>query len=325
MISHFTKPVNLLMAGSSYLGSLFSKDRIVVRGMPVSISTELTNNCNLKCPECSSGSGQMKRGHGFMDINLFKRVLKELEPYLYNINLYFQGEPMLHPHFFSFIDICRGLHSTVSTNGHFLSPDYSGKIVNSGLSRLIVSLDGFDQDSYSAYRVNGNLETVLEGLRLVAAAKDKHKSSMKLEIQLLVNRINEHQVPQVRSFAKRIGATLKLKSMQVINEENTGKWLPAEAKYSRYELADNIYINKNRIPDRCARLWFNPVITWDGKVIPCCFDKDAEHIMGDLNQETFREIWNGPGYRVFRKAILKDRSMIEICRNCTSGLAGVEY
>jgi radical SAM protein with 4Fe4S-binding SPASM domain len=79
------------------------------------------------------------------------------------------------------------------------------------------------------------------------------------------------------------------------------------------------------MPDNCARLWFNPVVTWDGKVLPCCFDKDAEHIMGDLSQESFREIWNGPRYRVFRKAILKDRSMIEICRNCSSGLKGVKY
>jgi radical SAM protein with 4Fe4S-binding SPASM domain len=79
------------------------------------------------------------------------------------------------------------------------------------------------------------------------------------------------------------------------------------------------------MPNRCARLWFNPVITWDGKVIPCCFDKDAKFIMGDLNQDSFREIWNGPRYRVFRKAILKDRSMTEICTNCTSGLSGVKY
>ena len=52
------------------------------------------------------------------------------------------------------------------------------------------------------------------------------------------------------------------------------------------------------------RFWFNPVITWDGKVVPCCFDKDAEYVMGDLNQDSFREIWNGTKYRIFRKSIL---------------------
>jgi len=313
------------MAGSSYLGSLLRNEKSMVRGMPVSLSTELTNNCNLNCPECSSGSGQMTRSHGFMDISLFRAVIKELKPYLYNINLYFQGEPMLHPNFFAFVESCRGIHSTVSTNGHFLSPDNAAKIVRSGLSRLIVSLDGADQESYSAYRINGNIESVLDGLRSVSSARSLSKSSMKLEIQLLVNRINEHQIPQIRSIAKTLDASLTLKSMQIIHEEKIGEWLPSEDRYRRYVMSDRRFVSKNRMPDNCARLWFNPVITWDGKVIPCCFDKDAEHIMGDLGQESFREIWNGPRYRVFRKAILKDRSMIEICRNCTSGLKGVKY
>jgi radical SAM protein with 4Fe4S-binding SPASM domain len=113
--------------------------------------------------------------------------------------------------------------------------------------------------------------------------------------------------------------------MQIINEKNTGLWLPSGRKYRRYKFVNGEYVSRNRMPDRCARLWFNPVITWDGKVIPCCFDKDAEYIMGDLSQESFREIWNGPRYMVFRKAVLKDRSMMEICRSCTSGLTGVKY
>ncbi len=75
--------------------------------------------------------------------------------------------------------------------------------------------------------------------------------------------------------------------------------------------ADIVNVNgeyriKSSLPDRCARLWFNPVITWDGKVLPCCFDKDADHIMGDLNQESFRDIWNGTKYRLFRRILLSD-------------------
>jgi len=82
---------------------------------------------------------------------------------------------------------------------------------------------------------------------------------------------------------------------------------------------------KSSMPDKCARLWFNPVITWDGKVVPCCFDKDAEYVMGDLYQETFAEIWNGPKYKIFRKSIMTGRHMIDMCRNCTSGLKGARY
>jgi radical SAM protein with 4Fe4S-binding SPASM domain len=324
MIQPLINPANILLAGYSYLRSSFTGKATVI-GMPLTISAELTNNCNLHCPECSSGSGQMKRERGFMDINLFNRVVQELSPYLQNINLYFQGEPMLHPSFFTFIRNSKNTHTVVSTNGHFLSDENAEKIVRTGLSKLIISLDGIDQKAFSVYRRDGNVTTVMDGIRNVADAKRRFGSALKIEIQFLVNRLNEHQIPQVRELAKKVNVSLRLKSMQIINQDEIGEWLPLNGRYRRYKMKKGEYVIKNTLPDRCARLWFNPVITWDGKVIPCCFDKNAEYVMGDLNFDSFREIWNGPKYRIFRKSLLAGRHMIEICRNCTSGLRGVEY
>jgi radical SAM protein with 4Fe4S-binding SPASM domain len=288
--------------------------------MPAAIGIELTNHCNLYCPECASGSGQMKRERGFMDTELFDKIISQIKPYLYFINLYFQGEPMLHPAFASFIRKSGNIRSIISTNGHFLTRENSEKIVKSGLNKLIISLDGLDQDTYSAYRVNGSVETVMDGIRNISAARKNHKSSLKIEIQMLVNKLNENQIPQMRKLARSFNASLKLKSMQIISKNRFESWLPADSKFRRYMLRDGKYQIKSSLPGRCKRLWFNPVVTWNGKVIPCCFDKDADHIMGDLTQESFSEIWNGPKYRLFRRVLLNDRSAIEICRNCTSGL-----
>lgn len=324
MNQRLIKPANAILAGYSYLKSSFTRDG-TAKGMPLSIGVELTNNCNLRCPECASGSGQMKRDRGYMSIELYKKVIKELSPYLYNINLYFQGEPMLHPKLFSFIRSSRNIHTIISTNGHFLSVENSEELVKSGLSKLIISLDGIDQSTYASYRINGDVNTVIDGIRRVSNVKKKHKSSLKIEIQFIVNRNNEHQIPLVRQLAKSVKASLKLKSMQINKKEDIALWLPINERYRRYKEKDGEYVIKNSFPDRCARLWLNPVITWDGKVIPCCFDKDAEYVMGDLNNDSFREIWDGPKYRIFRKSILSGRHMIEICRNCTSGLRGVRY
>jgi len=324
MIESLIKTSNIFLAGYSYLKSSVTGKATAI-GMPVSIGAELTNNCNLHCPECSSGSGQMQRERGFMDIELFNKVMKELSPYLYYINLYFQGEPMLHPLFFSFVRNSINTHTVVSTNGHFLSEDNSEKIVRSRLSKLIISLDGIDQDTYSAYRINGNVNTVIDGIKNVTDAKKRYNSSLKIEIQFLVNRYNEHQIPKIRRLANRVKTSLILKSMQIIDQKNIGSWLPLNGRFRRYKMKNGEYVIKNSLPDRCARLWLNPVITWDGKVIPCCFDKNAEYVMGDLNHDSFREIWDGPKYRIFRKSILSGRHMIDICRNCTSGLRGVRY
>jgi radical SAM protein with 4Fe4S-binding SPASM domain len=324
MADPFLKYINALSAGYSFLLSSVTRESFVY-GMPVTLSTELTNNCNLNCPECNSGSGLMTRSRGYMDIDLFSKVIKELSPYLLNLNLYFQGEPMLHPNFFFFLRECRNINTTVSTNGHFLSEENAEKLVRSGLKKLIVSLDGLDQNTYSLYRKNGNINRVFEGIKNVFEARKRNSSSMELVLQFIVNRKNEHQIEEGMKYARRMKATLKLKSMQIINKESFGTWLPTKKIYRRYEQKDNEYLIRNRFPDRCARLWFNPVISWEGKVLPCCFDKDAEHVMGDLNEDSFRVIWNGPRYRIFRKSILSGRYMTDICRNCTSGLKGVIY
>jgi radical SAM protein with 4Fe4S-binding SPASM domain len=324
MVNGLVKPVNFLLAGYSYLQSCASK-LASVYGMPPAIGVELTNHCNLYCPECASGSGQMKRKRGFMNIELFNKIISELKPYLYNINLYFQGEPLLHPGFFSFIRNSGNIRSVISTNGHFLSEENSEKIVRSGLNKLIISLDGFDQETYSAYRINGNVETVMDGIKNISDARRKHNSSLKIEIQILVNKLNENQILQMRKLATFHNASLKLKSMQIISKNSFETWLPGSGKFRRYKIRNGEYQIKNSLPGRCARLFLSPVVTWDGKVLPCCFDKDADHVMGDLNLESFNEIWNGSKYRLFRRVLLSDRSAIAICRNCTSGLNGVKY
>jgi radical SAM protein with 4Fe4S-binding SPASM domain len=232
---------------------------------------------------------------------------------------------MLHPSFFSFIKNSGNIFSVVSTNGHFLDQDNSKKIAGSGLGKLIISIDGMDQKTYSAYRINGSLDKVLDGINNVTLAKKKLNSSLKVEIQFLVNRLNEHQVPEIRQFAGKMGVSLNLKSMQIINKKNILSWMPSDKRFRRYEIKNGVYDIKSSLPDRCSRLWFNPVVTWDGKVIPCCYDKNAEYVMGDLNNDSFIDIWGGPKYRIFRKSILSGRHMIDICRNCTSGLNGVKY
>jgi radical SAM protein with 4Fe4S-binding SPASM domain len=324
MLRHLVNPSNVLKAGYSFLRSTLTGNAEVM-GMPLALSAELTNNCNLNCPECSAGSGRMKRGRGFMEIELFDRVISELRPYLININLYFQGEPMLHPKFFSFIGNSSDTYTVVSTNGHFLNESDAEKLVRSGLGKLIISLDGADQRTYAEYRKNGSLDKVMDGIRYITEAKRKFNSSLNIEIQVLVNRFNENQIPIIKEMAWKVKAKLRLKSMQILDEEDIGSWLPENSKFRRYKKKGENYVTRNSISGSCARLWFNPVITWDGKVIPCCFDKDNEYVMGDLKQDSFTEIWNGPKYRIFRKSILTDRHMIDICRNCTSGMMGVRY
>ena len=154
------------------------------------------------------------------------------------------------------------------------------RLARSGLYKIIVSLDGADKETYSLYRQGGDFEKVIRGIENISSAIRNAGSSLKLEIQFLVNRHNETQIPSVRRFSKGINAVLRLKSMQIINNEQMDYWLPGNEKFRRYKKNDSIFINKNALSNHCFRLWLNPVVTWDGKVVPCCFDKNADHIWG---------------------------------------------
>jgi radical SAM protein with 4Fe4S-binding SPASM domain len=262
----------------------------------------------------------MKRKRGYMSRSLLEKITGEADSGLLHATLYFQGEPMMHPDFFSLIEMTSTLRTTVSTNGHFLNEENAVWIAGSSLTQLIISLDGMDSETYLLYRKNGDFQKVLDGIRLVSEARRRMSSRLKLGIQFLVNRHNESQIPSARKFAEEMGAKLILKSMQVISSESDEYWLPGDEKFRRYKLSGGEYILKSRLSNRCSRLWFNPVITWDGLVVPCCFDKDAQHVMGDINVSSLREIWYGEKYMDFRRSLLNDRSNIGICRNCTAGL-----
>lgn len=295
-----------------------------VQGLPFSISMEPTTACNLRCPECPSGLRAFTRPTGNLKNELFTQVIDELAKDLWALTFYFQGEPFINPKFLEMVHYAhrKGLYTNTSTNGHFLTEAKAEETVRSGLSRLIISIDGTDQETYSAYRREGTLATVIEGAERVVKWKRKLKSATPhIVFQFLVVRPNEHQVPEARKLAKQIGVDdLWLKTAQVYDPHDDHPLIPLQDKYSRYKRnPDGTWAVKHTLKDECWKMWHSCVITWDGKVVPCCFDKDAKWVLGDLRKQSFHEIWNGSVYNAFRRRLFSDRSSIDICGNCTEG------
>ncbi len=312
----------LHVLASYYTGRLSGK--VVHPAWPLSISIEPTTACNLGCPECPSGLKQFTRQTGNARPDEVKRWLDQLADTVTWVNFYFQGEPYIHPNFLDLVRHAHGLgmYTSTSTNAHFLSETNARKTVESGLDRLIISVDGTTQETYAQYRVHGSLDKVLEGTRnLVAARRALNSRTPHLIFQFLVVRPNEHQVQEVRRLAREMGVDeVKLKTAQVYDYRNGNPLIPEQEKYARYAIqADGTYRIKNELANHCWRMWSSAVITWDGKVVPCCFDKDATHQMGDLRQADFASVWNNAHYRNFRAALFRSRQEIDICANCSEG------
>lgn len=293
-------------------------------GMPFTISIEPTTACNLKCPECPSGLRAFSRPTGNLKEDFFKETIDEMYKELMYLIFYFQGEPYINPNFLDMVSYAhmKGIYTITSTNGHFLNDENSKKTIESGLDRIIISVDGTTQEVYEQYRKTGTLENVLAGAKNLIRWKKKLGAKHPHTIfQFLVVKPNEHQISEIYRLAKEIGIDeVKLKTAQVYDYENGNPLIPTIDKYARYRKTDNgKFVVKNELLNHCWKLWHSCVITWDGMVVPCCFDKDATFRLGDLKKQSFQELWHGEAYQNFRNDILLGRDKIEICTNCTEG------
>lgn len=300
------------------------KGKPIQWGVPMTISFEPTTACNLRCPECPSGLRSFTRETGNLKEDFFRTTIDDLYKDLMYLIFYFQGEPYINPKFLDMVKYAssKGIYTITSTNGHFLNDENAKKTIESGLDRMIISVDGTTQETYENYRKEGKLETVLQGAKnIVKWKKTLQSATPHIIFQFLVVKPNEHQIPDIYRLAREIGVNeVKLKTAQLYEYKNGNDLIPTLDKYSRYkQKKDGTYVVKNELLNHCWKLWHACVITWDGLVVPCCFDKDAIHRLGDLKKSNFRKIWRGAQYNLFRSSLLKGRDQIDICTNCTEG------
>jgi radical SAM protein with 4Fe4S-binding SPASM domain len=312
----------ILLYLSFYLSRITKKD--IHFGMPLSIAVEPTTSCNLRCPECPSGLRSFSRPTGMLQDVMFVKLIDELKSSLSYLTFYFQGEPFLNPNFLEMVKYAtsHNIFTSTSTNGHYLTPQMSEKTVLSGLDKLIISLDGVTQEIYSNYRVGGKVDKVIEGAKNILDAKRKlNSNSPYIVFQYLVVKPNEHQIEDAKKLAIEIGVDeIVFKTAQIYDFENGNDLIPTIDKYSRYvKMPNGKFKLKNRLDNNCWKMWSSAVITWDGAVVPCCFDKDATHKLGNITTQKFKTIWKSKPYSSFRQSILKGRNQIEICKNCSEG------
>ncbi len=325
LLNYFTfkRAVNSIKILSSfYLSRLLG--RSIVWGLPISYSIEPTNHCNLQCPECPSGLGALTRPLGLLKLDEFKKLVDEIKYTSFYIQLFFQGEPYINKNLHEMIRYAQSnnIYVSISTNGHFVNETNVDQVLDNAPDKLIFSVDGLDEESYQQYRVGGTFKQADKGLKaLIKRKKERGLKRPFVEFQFIVMKQNEHQLDDVKKYCNEIGVDkVVFKTMQISSYENAQKFLPSNKKFRRYTLENNSFRIKNVIKNHCFALWRTSVITWDGKVVPCCFDKDATNQIGLVNGKPFSDVWRSGQYSDFRDKILSNRKKVQMCTNCTEGL-----
>ncbi len=261
------------------------------------------------------------RGNKLMDFDLYKRIIDEVGPNLLYLLLYFQGEPFLSPTIFDMITYAdnKNIYTATSTNGQSIDQTVASKIVKSGLKKIIISLDGVTQETYETYRIGGNLNKTLQAIEFINAEKKVQNSRFPaIELQMIIFRHNEHEIGAFKKIAQKMKVQkITIKTAQIYNYTEKTELIPTIKKYSRYKTINGNWELKKKLHNRCLRMWQSAVITTDGELLPCCFDKNADFSYGNLNKYSVKELWNNDKALSFRKRILSNRKSIDMCQNCS--------
>ena len=300
---------------------------------PSTLMVEPTNACNLKCPACPTGAGTLNRPPRAMTFDEFKSILDQaLAPpgYLKQVTLFNYGEPFLCKDFLKMVRYAadHGLDTFTSTNGHFFGSDErAAAVVESGLSELLVCLDGADQETIGRYRKNSNLDEILDGIRRVLAARAKAgKANPLVELQFIVMKHNEHQCDLMREIARDLGVDRFVEKTVGINPTDPNfqtlarELLPEDLSKSRYErLADGSIRIQGEAPCGCDYINSTLVVNSNGDIVPCCYDIHSDHVMGNVFEQPLAGVWLGEKFQTFRKRVRASRANVPICRHCPDG------
>jgi len=320
--------INLIKIGAGLGLSLLTR-KPIVWGNPVIAHIEPTSVCNLKCPLCPSGNGSLTRVRERMDYENFKTIIDKLPSTVKMLLLWNQGEPFIVKELTKMIRYAkqRDIYLVTSTNGHYFRKEKTvHSIVKSGIDEIIISLDGADQEVYEKYRVGGRLNWVFEGIERLARTKYLYRSKTPMiHLQFILMQQNIHQKDDMIRIGQKLGADrISFKTVQVTGFEGGENYLPNDQEFTRYhqKTGDGRFITRKRrfFPDDCLRLWYSTVVNCDGRISPCCFDKDGDYELGNLVDDSFSEIWRGDKYQQFRQHLLKDRYDFEMCQDCSEGV-----
>jgi MoaA/NifB/PqqE/SkfB family radical SAM enzyme len=301
--------INLYKKLISYFLSLVFKHPFMW-GYPMHISMSATTHCNLKCPQCPAHNDSTTN-KGFMSFELFKKIIDEVHEYSYLAQLFSGGESFLHKDICKMIEYAHSkkMKTLISSNLNIMPP--AEDLVNSGLSELIIDVDGVTQETYEKYRVNGSLEKVLENTKaLVKAKKQLKKSTPTLIAQFIIMKHNEHEVEAFKKLAKELGVNKYEIRYMVESTKSTADTYSPDNK--RFSLANNI---ETKGFNRCLMLFTKAIVLWDGTGKACCSDHSIMKL-GNVSELGVLGMYESKAFMQLREAVLTDRNKIEMCATC---------
>jgi MoaA/NifB/PqqE/SkfB family radical SAM enzyme len=257
--------------------------------LPVRLWIESTSRCNLRCGYCPN-KDIVKEDHGFMDVELFKRIIDEVADYAYDVNLFHRGEPTMHPKLPEMVAYARakGLYTRIHTNITLLNEKKGRALIEAGLDYMSCSFDGYDKDMYEKNRVGAKFDWALDHLKRFLQLKRDLKSKRPF-IVLQVMEIGAPPRDELRRLRRGFLDKFRDLPLDRIVLRSPHNWA---GDFFLPELSRDALLADGRRFTPCTFLWYSSTIYWDGTVTACPQDFFSKLGMGDLKDKPLRAIWN---------------------------------
>lgn len=278
---------------------------------PEIIHIENTNACNANCVICSRE--KLTRPIGFMDFELFKKIIDECSKYnnfIRDIHLHGYGEPLLDKLIFDKIRYAknRGIKKTYFvTNAALLDSEAAHKLVTCGLDSIKFSFYGMEKQSYERIHIGLRYEEVEENIRNFFLVRERMNSpTPSVNIQFVPQ---EHNLAQKPAFFNKWSKFIDTKRGDCIEEFYLHNWV--------YGRRYNFVRAKAKDLKSCVIPFYIIQILWNGDVVPCVFDFDGKMPIGEVRTRSIKEVWNNENYgelRNFHRA--RDFGKTKLCMQC---------
>lgn len=284
----------------------YNKKESLHPGHPVEVILEITNHCNLACIMCPRLN--MKRSTGYMEIDLFKSIIDQIKDYAELVYLSGGlGDPMLHPKYPEMVNYSHenDVRIGMSTNAAMFTKRHINTLLDIQPDILLLSLDGATKKTHESIRVGSKFERTMKMVEEFLIEKDRRGvKKPRVVCQMVYMPENQHEADQFKN---------KWNSFAAVDDTRLKKFLHLEgANYGPKDAYDHSKLS-------CILPWRQLSISYDGTVGICCRDYDSMDPIGNVKNDSIKEIWNSEKMMLYRDYLAnQQKSKIEICKNCST-------
>lgn len=305
----------------------YRRRKVDVRTPPYILMLEPLYYCNLACPLCDRqvfpGVRQGKEA-GYLPLEMVDKVLHEIGDYLFQCQIFGQGEPLMHWRLTR--EIIERFHrrrvfTLLSSNMTLVTEKIAEEAVTSGLDHWVAAIDGVSQEAYEQYRQGrvSNVEKCFEGLRQLIEARRRHKSRMTIEWQYLFHKGNVHEIERARSMAEELGIWFRpspLRGME-FDSRLQKQWLPND---EAYRVAGTAKEGETINDFPCYFLWRALTLNSNTQLARCLIYQNVSEF-GSLRDHSVMDLYNSPSQQAARALFNKGEPHTEgfpaPCHNCS--------